>query len=346
MIRYGFNIRTKTGQRVDNIQIMAASMGDAERRLRQMYLQVRNHRAPRTAGARPHRGRRHAGRQCPGPHRPRRRTRPARIDLLWCTAPRDFGGASTVRALRSDGLRHRRAAPNACRQLPSATPCRTVRRRSRGEAKDSRKIRATHGDRRALPAQHRDPRRRPGQADALRACRRCCIRSAAGRCSPTCSTPRASSPPTASASSTATAATPCARAFPSPTSLGAAGSAAGHRPCAGAGAAAARRRRRDARAVRRRSAGARRRRWNRSSGTRGSGALSLLTIELDDPTGYGRIVRGAGRRGDGHRRAQGRDARAARDPRDQHRRDGGADRALRPLARRPSTTATRAASTT
>ena len=39
MIRYGFNIRTKTGQRVDNIQIMAASLADAERRLRQMYLQ-------------------------------------------------------------------------------------------------------------------------------------------------------------------------------------------------------------------------------------------------------------------------------------------------------------------
>jgi len=39
MVRYGFHIRTKTGQRVDNIQIMAASMGDAERRLRQMYLQ-------------------------------------------------------------------------------------------------------------------------------------------------------------------------------------------------------------------------------------------------------------------------------------------------------------------
>jgi hypothetical protein len=38
MTRFGFNIRTKTGQRVDNIQIMAASMGDAERRLRQMYL--------------------------------------------------------------------------------------------------------------------------------------------------------------------------------------------------------------------------------------------------------------------------------------------------------------------
>jgi hypothetical protein len=38
MTRFGFNIRTKTGQRVDNIQILAASMGDAERRLRQMYL--------------------------------------------------------------------------------------------------------------------------------------------------------------------------------------------------------------------------------------------------------------------------------------------------------------------
>ena len=39
MIRYGFTIRTKSGQRVDNIQIMAANLGDAERRLRQMYLQ-------------------------------------------------------------------------------------------------------------------------------------------------------------------------------------------------------------------------------------------------------------------------------------------------------------------
>lgn len=39
MTRYGFCIRTKTGQRVDNIQIMAATLGDAERRLRQMYVQ-------------------------------------------------------------------------------------------------------------------------------------------------------------------------------------------------------------------------------------------------------------------------------------------------------------------
>jgi hypothetical protein len=38
MIRFGFNIRTRTGQRVDNIQIMAANLGDAERRLRQMYV--------------------------------------------------------------------------------------------------------------------------------------------------------------------------------------------------------------------------------------------------------------------------------------------------------------------
>jgi hypothetical protein len=38
MIRFGFNIRTRSGQRVDNIHIMAASQADAERRLRQMYL--------------------------------------------------------------------------------------------------------------------------------------------------------------------------------------------------------------------------------------------------------------------------------------------------------------------
>ena len=37
MNRYGFNIRTRTGQRVDNICIMAAHREDAERRLRQMY---------------------------------------------------------------------------------------------------------------------------------------------------------------------------------------------------------------------------------------------------------------------------------------------------------------------
>ena len=39
MVRYGFNIRTRTGQRVDNILILAASLTDAERRLRQMYIQ-------------------------------------------------------------------------------------------------------------------------------------------------------------------------------------------------------------------------------------------------------------------------------------------------------------------
>jgi hypothetical protein len=37
MVRYGFNIRTRLGQRVDNISIMAQSLADAERRLRQMY---------------------------------------------------------------------------------------------------------------------------------------------------------------------------------------------------------------------------------------------------------------------------------------------------------------------
>jgi len=39
MIRYGFNIKTRTGQRVENISIMAGSQRDAERRLRQMYHQ-------------------------------------------------------------------------------------------------------------------------------------------------------------------------------------------------------------------------------------------------------------------------------------------------------------------
>lgn len=39
MVRYGFNIRTRTGQRVENISIMAASQEDAEKRLRQMYMQ-------------------------------------------------------------------------------------------------------------------------------------------------------------------------------------------------------------------------------------------------------------------------------------------------------------------
>lgn len=37
MIRYGFNIKTRHGQRVENILIMAATQGDAERRLKQMY---------------------------------------------------------------------------------------------------------------------------------------------------------------------------------------------------------------------------------------------------------------------------------------------------------------------
>jgi len=39
MTRYGFSIRTKTGQRVDSISIMAQCIEDAERRLRQMYVQ-------------------------------------------------------------------------------------------------------------------------------------------------------------------------------------------------------------------------------------------------------------------------------------------------------------------
>lgn len=52
VIRYGFNIKTKQGQRVENILIMAATMSDAERRLRQMYhhceiVECHEHSVPR-----------------------------------------------------------------------------------------------------------------------------------------------------------------------------------------------------------------------------------------------------------------------------------------------------------
>ena len=62
MIRYGFTIRTRTGQRVDNISIMAGSLADAERRLRQMYLQCeivdyREQAVPRRRLEQPHMGR-------------------------------------------------------------------------------------------------------------------------------------------------------------------------------------------------------------------------------------------------------------------------------------------------
>lgn len=39
MIRYGFTIRTRMGQRIENVSIIAGSQKDAERRLRQMYIQ-------------------------------------------------------------------------------------------------------------------------------------------------------------------------------------------------------------------------------------------------------------------------------------------------------------------
>ena len=39
MTKYGFTIRTRGGQKVDNIVIIAPDGEQAERRLRQMYLQ-------------------------------------------------------------------------------------------------------------------------------------------------------------------------------------------------------------------------------------------------------------------------------------------------------------------
>lgn len=49
MNKFGFNIRTQTGHKVDNIVIMARDMDEAERRLRQMYTKcviVGTHEAP------------------------------------------------------------------------------------------------------------------------------------------------------------------------------------------------------------------------------------------------------------------------------------------------------------
>lgn len=37
MVRYRFTLRTRTGQRIDNVSIIAGSQMHAERRLRQMY---------------------------------------------------------------------------------------------------------------------------------------------------------------------------------------------------------------------------------------------------------------------------------------------------------------------
>lgn len=39
MFKFGFNIRTRNGHKVDNIVIMARDFDEAERRLRQMYNQ-------------------------------------------------------------------------------------------------------------------------------------------------------------------------------------------------------------------------------------------------------------------------------------------------------------------
>jgi hypothetical protein len=47
--RYGFNILTQVGQRIDNIVIMAQDGRQAERRLRQLYLHceiVNRHETP------------------------------------------------------------------------------------------------------------------------------------------------------------------------------------------------------------------------------------------------------------------------------------------------------------
>ena len=65
----------------------------------------------------------------------------------------------------------------------------------------------------------------------------------------------------------------------------------------------------------------------------GGEKLALLTIELADATGYGRILRDAAGARARHRRAQGRQPGAARDPRGLHRHDGRAHRRAEALGR-------------
>jgi hypothetical protein len=73
--------------------------------------------------------------------------------------------------------------------------------------------------------------------------------------------------------------------------------------------------------------------------------LALLTVDLDNPTGYGRIVRDAA--GKVVRIVEEKDARRcrARDPRDQHRHPGRADRAPARWLGRWATTTPRASTT-
>ena len=172
MTRFGFNIRTKTGQRVDNIQIMAASMGDAERRLRQMYLKCEIIERREQPVHRPHRGRRHPGRRCAGPHG--RVEGQDRHALICCGVQRRaiFGGRvdGSERFDPDQPAPSRARRRNACRQIrPSATPLSDC---PQAPSKAKRTIRVKSGQlmvtAAALPAQHRDPRCRPGQADALR----------------------------------------------------------------------------------------------------------------------------------------------------------------------------------
>ena len=77
-----------------------------------------------------------------------------------------------------------------------------------------------------------------------------------------------------------------------------------------------------------------RRRPRRRSGN----AVTVLTAEVPNPFGYGRIVRDASGAVDGHRRGEGRDRRAAGDPRDQLRHLRLRRRGARRCARRRSAT--------
>jgi hypothetical protein len=77
----------------------------------------------------------------------------------------------------------------------------------------------------------------------------------------------------------------------------------------------------------------------------GGKRLALLSVDMPDPTGYGRIVR-QGDAGAGDRRAQGRESGAAPDPGNLYRRAGGARRRAEALAGWPAQRQRARASTT
>ena len=218
MIRYSFTIRTRTGQRIDNVSIIAGSQKDAERRLRQMYLhcdilECREAAIPQEPGRDGH-GQRHrpVRRQpaddhpalsfAPPPARPRRPAGILRRSPACSVAPGrahrplayhrflprfpPFDGRSPQRRnpRRRPGQAHALGAaqgPASARGPPARRPC-PDRRARRSPARDRHRHRAWRRRRRDGARRARPALRAPGPAARHR--RRDAHR-ASRRCPPT-----------------------------------------------------------------------------------------------------------------------------------------------------------------